>query len=427
MENSSKIRVLYIGPIPAEVGGQSSGGVATLCWGLATQAYKNGYEVYIGTEVNSSYNKNGVEVISLPSGSKLKKAAYALCFYVTNRKKLKGLDFLTWREKVEVLYKAYLLKGILKSVKPDLIHVLRMLENAIFSLNIINDCPPIVVTDNGIGTVYEYSFHELYKIKRKVLLLNRIKQILKAASCIISVSQFSKSSLLNTLSLSSSLKVKSVLNPVSTDKWQFLDREWAKRVTGLDDKKVILFCAVHFPIEIKGLDILLKTIASDKNLSRSYNVLIITNEEVKVYTQNFIKANNIERVTILGPQTWDELVKYYNAADIFVMPSKLEGIATVYYESLLAGVPVIGFSRNIEELEKVLGIYVGEKFDAYKEDEKSLAEKIQRVLNTDFNRLLLRKKVLENLSWDTKFHEFDSIYRDIMSIGLNPNPKMGTG
>jgi len=42
MNNLPKIRILYIGPTPPEFGGKESGGVATYCWELATQASKYG-------------------------------------------------------------------------------------------------------------------------------------------------------------------------------------------------------------------------------------------------------------------------------------------------------------------------------------------------------------------------------------------------
>lgn len=74
----------------------------------------------------------------------------------------------------------------------------------------------------------------------------------------------------------------------------------------------------------------------------------------------------------------------------------------------------MGFPESIRELEHLLGICIGEKFDASNEDEKALAEKIIKVLNTDFDRKLVRKKVIENLSWDAKFSEFDSVYKEVL-------------
>jgi glycosyltransferase involved in cell wall biosynthesis len=414
IESPRKNKILYIGPIPPEAGGQSAGGVATLCWGMATQAAKRGYDVYICTNIASSCIKNGVKLIRMPSGNKWTKAIYALFFFIVNRKALKNLDFVTWRQKVNILYKACLLKRMVNSVKPDLIHVIRLLDDSIFSLRVIDKCPPIVVTDNGIGLVYECNFYKLYDFVRKELLLERIECVLNDANCVIPVSKFSGFLLLKALGLPGHKKVRVFLNPVNTDKWQLLNREEAKKTSGLEGKKVILFCAVHWPIEIKGLDTLLQTVAGDEELRKNYTLLIITNNEAKIYAQEFTKAKNIDGM-ILGPQPQEKLVTYYNAADIFVMPSKIDGMATVYYEALLAGIPLVGFSRNIDEFEEALDICVGEKYDSSKDNERSLAVKIKRVLGMDFDRQLLRRIVLERLSWDVRFHELDSIYQEIIN------------
>ena len=96
-------------------------------------------------------------------------------------------------------------------------------------------------------------------------------------------------------------------------------------------------------------------------------------------------------------------------------PSRSEGFAYVYVEALLAGLPIIGFYSNVSEIEKLLGIYVGERFNASNEDEKILAEKIIKVLNTsNIERGVLRRKVIDNLSWKVKFDEFDLVYRELL-------------
>lgn len=411
------VRILYIGPIPPEAGGPKAGGVASLCWGMASQAGKHGYEVYICANVGSSYHKDGVNIINMPSKTRWIRGAYALLSYITRKKVLKNLDFLSWRQKVEVLYKAHLLTGLVNSIKPDLIHVLRTLENAIFSLATVENCPPIMVTDHGIGLIYECNLHELYEVARKDLLLKRMQRLLEVVNCVISVSQFPRLLLLKALQLPSHPKLKVFLNPINTEKWPLIDREEAKTALGLGGKKVIFFCGVHWPIEIKGLGTLLETIAGDEDLRANCHLLIITSEEALGFARTFVNANKIQAL-LLKPQPQEKLVSCYNAADVFVMPSKIEGIATVYYEALLAGVPLVGFSKNVEELENVLGIYIGEKYDATIDTEKSLAEKIKKVLNTGFDRQLLRKKMIDKLSWEARFKELDSIYRESLNESL---------
>ena len=71
MNNLKKPSILYIGPIPPEVGGQSAGGVATHAWQLARQASRGGYKVYILANTTSSFIRDGIHVIPSQPKSKL--------------------------------------------------------------------------------------------------------------------------------------------------------------------------------------------------------------------------------------------------------------------------------------------------------------------------------------------------------------------
>lgn len=413
MKNSSKTKILYIGPIPPEVCGQSAGGIATHAWQLATHAAKRGYKVHILANTAQSLRVDGVEVISLPQKNKMLKAFYGLISYLIIRSKIKSLTFLSFNEKIGLFYKMQILKHILKTIKPDLIHVHSLANMDTLSLSILKNCPPIVITDHGIGVVYNYETFKEFDIKDKNKLQKKLREASKTANYIISVSDFSKDQLLKVFHFFDDMKIKTILNPVDVAKLQLLNKKEIKEDLCFGNKKVVFFSGVHNPIKKKGLDILLKAFDSNDYLHRECKLLVVTKGEAITFAQNFVTEKNIDGV-ILEPQPWEKLVKYYNAADIFVLPSRTEGIGLVYEEALLAGVPVVGFPESIREIEHLLGIYIGEKFDASREDEKALAEKIIKGLNTDFDRELMRKKVIENLSWDAKFSEFDSVYKEAL-------------
>lgn len=407
MTNPSKTKILYIGPIPPEVGGKSAGGVATHAWQLATQAAKRAYEVYVLANTTSSFTRDGVKVICPPQRNNLLKASYGLKFWLTiNRNELNTLGFLSLKEKVSLLYKVYLLREITNSVKPDLMHIHSLHNTQTLSLKLLRNSVPLIITDHGF-------WQGIYGTKD----LEKIGKTTSEADYIICPSNFSKEQMEN-YKIAPLVKKKVIHYPLDITKIPLLDKRKTKEELGLKDKKVILFSGVSEPVKRKGLDILLEAIAINSHLKEKCKVVIITNGEGMEYAQNFVRQNAIDGF-ILGSQPWDKIVKFYNAADVFVMPSKSEGFAVTYIEALLAGVPIVGLYWNVSELEKLLGIYVGEKFDASREDEKDLAEKIIKVLNANFDRKLLREKVIEKLSWDVKFSEYDSIYREALISKYN--------
>ena len=426
MTNPTKTRILYIGMIPPEVGGQEAGGIATHVWELAMEAHKRGYEVHILANTISSFTKDGINVIAPPQESKLIKGFHALNqWFKIDKKSIISLDFLNLREKIGVLYQAYYLQQILESAKPDLIHVHSFRNEAPLSLSILKNRPPVVITDHGIGTVYEYDAQEVYGIKNKNYLSKIVEESAKRVNYAIIVSEFSKAQLKENFGLPDTLKIKAIPNPLNVNEIPLFNKVETREALGLKNKKVIFFSAVSHPIERKGLDILLKAFDSTEYLREKCKLLVVTNEETTSFVREFVERKNIDGL-ILGPQPWEKLVEYHNTADIFVMPSKIEGIGIVYEEALSTGTPIIGFPESVKELENLLGIYIGEKFDAWNEDEKMLAEKIIKVLDTDFDRELLRKKVIENLSWDAKFAEFDSIYKELLQTG-NKHFRGGNG
>jgi len=400
----SKTRVLYIGPIPPEVGGKSAGGVATHAWQLATQAAKRGYEVYVLTNAGSSFTKDSVKVISPLQRNKLLKAFYALkLLLTTNKSELGNLIFLSFKEKTSTLDRTHVLQGIMDSVRPDLIHVHSLHNTWTLSLELLQNPIPVVITDHGFWQ----------GIRRKKD-LQKIRKTASEADYIICVSNFSREQL-GRYRLAPLAKKKVIHNPIDVNKIPLLDRRKVREELRLTDKKkIILFSGVWEPVKRKGLDILLKAIAVNSYLREKCKVVIVTGRDAMNYAQNVVKQKEIDNL-ILGPQPWDKIVRWYNAADVFVMPSRSEGFAYVYVEALLAGLPIIGFYSNVSEIEKLLGIYVGERFNASNDDEKILAEKIIKVLNTsNIERGVLRRKVIDNLSWKVKFDEFDLVYRELL-------------
>jgi glycosyltransferase involved in cell wall biosynthesis len=255
--------------------------------------------------------------------------------------------------------------------------------------------------------------HKLYGVTEKARLFERVTESARRAQYVVSVSEFSRTSFLDAFGLPEHSNIKAILIPVNPDRVSLLDKNEAKEFLGLEGKPVLLFCGVHLPIQRKGLDILLTTISEDEYLRNKCKLVVVTSKEAKVFADRFFTQQGLDGLTFVSLPR-ETLVKVYNAADVFVMPSRQEGIGLAYYEALLAGTPVVGFYKSVQELERELGIYIGEGFNAATEGPKELAEKIKKVLRMRVDRQALRKAVVEKLSWEVKFQEYDRIYRELV-------------
>jgi len=399
MKKPNKTKILYIGPIPPEVGGQGYGGIATHLWELATHAHENGYDVYILANTTSSFTKDGIEVISLRE-NRLLAAFKGLKFWLTiDKTRVNFLNFLDFKEKLGILYRAYRLQQILESVKPDLIHVHSLHNGGNLALRILRPSIPVFITDHGaFGGIDE----------KKDLV--RVSSALNIASYVICVSQYVKDRL-EQLGLNYP-KNTIIHNPININKFPLLNREELRDLRR-DEKKIVFFSGVYMPLRKKRLDLLLRAFSTNTYLREKCKLVILTGKEGISYAKEFVSQKKIDAL-VLNPRPVSEIVRYYNIADVFVMPSILEAFGLTYIEALSVGTPVVGFHGTLKEIECLLGVYIGEKFDPSHEGEEKLAQKIVKVLNTDFDRKLLRRKVIENLSWDAKFNEFDSIYREVL-------------
>lgn len=404
--------------MPPEVGGTARGGIATHCWELALEARRNGYEAHIWSNSRESSEISGVHVIGTSSSylSKALKASMALLYSHVHKRALLAFHVLEPRELGQLFYRAALLKHLVETIRPHVIHIHSLLESTIYAGLLVDNLPPLVVTDHGIGVVYRSSFDEKAWRISKTRLATRISYALKLAQYIVAVSEFAKEALLADFSASANTKVTVVLNPISSEKWPLLERDVLKSELGLTGKKTVVFSGVHLPFEKKGLDLLLQAVANDEWLRANCALVIITTESAGEIASQYMRSNGIDGI-VLPPKPHAELSRYYNVGDVFVMPSRVEGIGLVYGEALISGTPVVGFYKSVQELGRELGIYIGEGFDAATEGPRELAEKIKKVLSMNIERYTLRQAITDKLSWSVKFREYDRIYKEVACTG----------
>ena len=183
-------------------------------------------------------------------------------------------------------------------------------------------------------------------------------------------------------------KERVILTPYGIDAGKFSKKSPDKKLRGkygLEGKTVLLsVCRLS---RRKGLEYLLRAVA---RLSNDVRLLMIGDG---IERDNLVRLSNelgiLGRVVFVGRVPNDELLAYYNLADIFVLPSLHEGMGIVFLEAMACGLPVV--TTNI-----------GGMVDFIKDGETGLlveprdAEQLSRALSRLIKDKKLRERIAKN-------------------------------
>jgi len=170
-----------------------------------------------------------------------------------------------------------------------------------------------------------------------------------------------------------------------------------------------------------GIDILIKAVKQLTTYNLQLTTLIIGEGKGRKKLEKLAKDLGVQnRIQFLGSISPDEIPKYLAEADIFVRPSRSEGLGSAFLEAMAAGVLVIGTSvGGIPDFLKdgETGLFC--KVD----DPKDLAEKINKLLEDEnLSRKLAengRKLVEEKYNWNGIAQEMRKIYEEAISRNSN--------
>lgn len=138
-------------------------------------------------------------------------------------------------------------------------------------------------------------------------------------------------------------RIRVVSAGVDTQLFQPMEKATARRALGFAQEKIVLSVGRVEPL--KGLDILLMATAilEDKTETR----VVVVGGDSETHPEAF-RLRSISKtlglegiVTFTGAVPQDRLNVYYNAADVFVLPSYYESFGLVALEAMACGVPVI--------------------------------------------------------------------------------------
>lgn len=93
----------------------------------------------------------------------------------------------------------------------------------------------------------------------------------------------------------------------------------------------------------KGADLLIQALANLNNAGRDYHLTLLGDGQYKKDMQQLaITLSCQESVNFIGEVTADQVQQYIEQADVFVMPSRTEGLPRALIEAMAKGLPAIG-------------------------------------------------------------------------------------
>lgn len=156
-------------------------------------------------------------------------------------------------------------------------------------------------------------------------------------------------------------------------------KDYLKKNLQLKNRKTVI--TVGQFIYRKGFDILL---AAWKDLDKKYQLIILGGGELEGEYRRYIERYYYQNVFLLGFMPKEDLFKYYEASDIFVLPTREDIWGLVINEAMACGLPVITTEKCIAGMENIDNGVNG--FIVPTENPETLHDKMEYLLVNDVER-----------------------------------------
>jgi glycosyltransferase involved in cell wall biosynthesis len=226
------------------------------------------------------------------------------------------------------------------------------------------------------------SSHSIYNIKTGPVFSRFARFVLSGYDKILALSRQSKLELSNIGIKKSKINVYTYW--VNQDIFKPLDKKDCKKILGWEGRFVVLFVGRF--LKIKGMELLMNV--SKKMDGEILFAFIGDGPERKLVES---QASSSKNIAYVGSVPNNELNKYYNASDVFCIPSLYEeGFGRVILEALTCGVPVVGTKLGgiQEAVDDSVGILV-------EPEEKRIQDAIEYLFKNPQKLELMKSKCRE--------------------------------
>jgi glycosyltransferase involved in cell wall biosynthesis len=208
-------------------------------------------------------------------------------------------------------------------------------------------------------------------------------------------------------------------NGVDTDLYQPVDPELSRFALGISKKsKVLMFVATDLKLHGKGGDLLIKALESLPGTLKSEILLLLLGSGGETIGKTAgIKSLNLGYIT-------NERIKLlaYSAADLFVLPTRSEGLSLVLLESMSCGTPMVSFrvGGNPDVVRDGVTGFLSEP-----ENAKELNYKIVQLIEDEPLRNKMaqncRQVALTEFSSDIETKRYIELYNKLLSRQMYPS------
>lgn len=187
-----------------------------------------------------------------------------------------------------------------------------------------------------------------------------------------------------------------------------VDKEKIKKELLIKEKRIILSVGQY--IYRKGFDILLKAMKNIQDINGLEVGIYIIGGTITDEYKKIISEYNLKNIHFISFKKKEELEKYYQVADIFILPTRHDEWGLVINEALAKGIPIITTNHCGSGLELIENMKNG--FLIPTDDVEALTKKI----NILFSDNILLEKIRKNNILLAKSYTLENMVKDHMKF-----------